>query len=284
MTQNAVAHVAVRPPLARYDGALEFRVAAGKVDHLHVTPPLRLFRPYAEPGEPRTVVVANVAGGVVGGDRLTTSINVGVDESLLVTTQAAEKVYRSDGATAEAVNRFYVARGGVLEMLSSGTILFDGSRFHRTTTLDIEDGARASYSEIVVFGRIARDEVLTSGDLRDRVRLMRSGRLVWADDLRLAGSIDQLLSASAGFAGARALGTLLLVGSGCEALVPGVRAAAETVDTARLGVTAIDPETVVVRVMAADPAAARSALAGVWREVRAEWLGRPARMPTIWAV
>ena len=56
--------------LERYDGALRFRVADGRIDGLRQTPPMRLFRPYPELGEPRTVVVGNVAGGVVGGDRL----------------------------------------------------------------------------------------------------------------------------------------------------------------------------------------------------------------------
>ena len=71
------------PGLERYDGALRLRVADGRIDGLRQTPPMRLFRPYPELGEPRTVVVGNVAGGVVGGDRLAVDVAVGPGESLL---------------------------------------------------------------------------------------------------------------------------------------------------------------------------------------------------------
>lgn len=269
--------------LERYNGALRVTVAEGRLSDLHFTPPMRLFRPHGESGEPRTVVIANVAGGVVGGDRLAVSIDVGADEALLATTQAAEKVYRSAGAEAVLANRFRVAGGGVLEMLSSGTILFDGSRLSRSTEIDVAGGGRFAYAETVVFGRIARGEVFADGHLRDRIRLHRDGRLVWADDFALRGDIAGPMAASAGLGGAQALAMLMLVGEGATAAVEVARAqpAAEGL---RVGVSALAEDLVVVRVLARDPALGRTALADIWSGSRALWLGRPARMPVIWSV
>lgn len=269
--------------LERYDGALRVAVADGRLSDLHFTPPMRLFRPHAESGEPRTVVVANVAGGVVGGDRLSVSIDVGAGEALFATTQAAEKVYRSAGADAVLSNAFRVADGGVLEMLSSGTILFDGSRLDRTTAIDVAPGARFAYAETVVFGRIARGEVFKSGRLRDRIFLRREGRLAWADDFALDGDIAARMAASAGMDGARALGTLVLAGAGAAQAVEIARAH-EAEDGLRTGASALADDLVVLRLLAEDPAAVRAALADLWCATRSRWLDRPARMPVIWSV
>ncbi|MDF1792096.1 MAG: urease accessory protein UreD [Thalassobaculaceae bacterium] len=269
--------------LQRYTGALDVAVGAGKLQRCHFTPPMRLFRPYVEIGEPRTVVVANVAGGVVGGDRLSVSLEVGADEALLATTQAAEKVYRSDGADAVLSNSFRVAAGGVLEMLSSGTILFDRSQLTRMTEIDIAGGGRFAYAETVVFGRIARGEVFADGSLRDRIRLRRDGRLMWADDFALSGDIAGSMAAAAGLGGARALATLLLVGAGAGRAVAVARDTAAG-DGLRIGASALAEDCVVIRILAREPAAARTALADIWSTSRAVWLGRPARMPVIWSV
>ena len=271
-------------PLARYDGALDLAVEETRIARLRFTPPMRAFRPHDEPGEPRTVVIANVAGGVVGGDRLSATIGVGPGAALLATTQAAEKVYRSTGADAVIRNHLSVAEGGVLEMLSSGTILFDGSRFDRSTVIDVANGARASYAETIIFGRIARGEVFAAGAFRDRLRLRRQGRLAWADDLTLEQDIEAKLDAAAGFGGARAMATLLLAGQGSADLVPVLRDVVDRIDDVRAGASALDEETVVLRALASDPSAVRSALEIAWRCARAAWLGRPDRMPTIWAV
>ncbi|MEQ8397900.1 urease accessory protein UreD [Thalassobaculum sp.] len=277
---------AVNPGLGleRYDGALRFRVADGRIHGLRQTPPMRLFRPYPELGEPRTVVVGNIAGGVVGGDRLAVDLSVGAGESLLATTQAAEKIYRSDGATASMNVDLSVAKNATLEWLSAGTILFDGSRLDRTTTLDIAPTGRLMFSETLVFGRLAHGEVFAGGALRDRIRFRRDGRLRWADDLALGGRVLDSLDAGAGFGGARSLSTLLFAAPGAGKAVESLRSLLEADRDLRAGATAIDPDLLVVRIMAADPAPARRLVGAVWTALRSAHLGRPARMPTIWAI
>lgn len=272
------------PTLERYDGSLRMRVADGRVDGLRQTPPMRAFHPYPEPGEPRTVVVGNVAGGVVGGDRLAVEVAVGSGEAMLATTQAAEKVYRSDGATAVLRLGLSVEAGGTLEWLSSGTILFDGARLDRTTTLDVAAGARLLFSETLVFGRLARGEVFGAGLLRDRVRLRLAGRLTWADDLALGDAARSTLDAAAGFGGARAYSTLLLAARGAGRAVESLRPLVEADPAVRGGATALSDDLLLARVLAADPARARGTVAAAWTALRSQCLGRPARMPTIWAV
>lgn len=281
-----VTDIAPTPPpaLERYDGALRLRVAGGRIEGLRQTPPMRAFHPHAESGEPRSVVVGNVAGGVVGGDRLAVEIAVGPGEALLATTQAAEKVYRSDGATAMLRLGLSAEAGGTLEWLSSGTILFDGARLDRTTTIDVAGGGRLLFCETLVFGRLARGEVFASGLLRDRLRLRLDGRLAWADDLALGGHISDSLDAAAGFGGARAYSTLLLAAPDAGRAVEALRPLVEADPAVRGGVTALAPGLLLLRLLAADPARGRRLLGAAWMTLRSERLGRPARMPTIWAI
>jgi urease accessory protein len=278
------AGTSVTASLERYDGALRLRVAEGRIDGFRQTPPMRLFRPHPEPGEPRSVVVGNVAGGVVGGDRLGVRIEVAENESLLATTQAAEKIYRSDGATATMSVDLSVADGGTLEWLSAGTILFDGARLDRTTTLDVAAAGRLLYCETLVLGRLARGEVFASGTLRDRIRLRRGGRLVWADDLGLAGDGFAALDAAAGFAGGRSYSTILFAAPQAATAFETLRPLLEAEPAVRAGVTALAPDLLLVRILAGDPAQARKLVAATWTGLRSGSLGRPAQMPTIWAI
>ena len=76
--------------------------------------PMRVLLPEPVDDSIPHVVLLNTAGGLVGGDSLRTEIEVGDRARALVTGQAAEKVYRSDGPevairTALSAGRDHVA-------------------------------------------------------------------------------------------------------------------------------------------------------------------------------
>ena len=269
--------------LQRYDGAVSVTIGPRGVSALRQTPPMRLFRPYAERGEPETVVLGNISGGVTGGDRLAVSIRA-EGASALAVTQAAEKVYRSHGGAARMSVDLTATEGGALEFLSSGTILFDGADLERSTTLSVEGGAQLMFVEILMFGRAARDEQFQTGRLRDRIRLLRDGRLIWMDDLALGPRPLEQLSAAAGFAEATAAGTAIVTGVSAGELRDRLREEIETVADVRHGVVILDERTILVRVLGARADNVRRMIETVCMRLRSEGLGRPERMPTIWSV
>ena len=89
--------------LARFDasGSISFQGPETRLRDLRQNSPIRFLRPVPEPGDPATVVLVNTAGGVVGGDGLTMSVSASDGAKVLATGQAAEKIYRSSGDTAE---------------------------------------------------------------------------------------------------------------------------------------------------------------------------------------
>ena len=67
-------------------------------------------------------------------------------------------------------------------------------------------------------------EAMLRGALKDRWRIRRAGRLVFADDLRLDGAISDTLARPAVAAGARAAATLVAAGSDPAGTLDAVRA------------------------------------------------------------
>ena len=128
---------------------------------LYQKTPLRAFFPRHECGALAVAALANVGGGLVGGDRTEVRVRIGAGAAALVTSQAAEKVYRSTGADCRVATRLEVAAGGWLEWCPRETILFDRSRLRRVLRLDFGTGARAMLGETVVLGRLASPADLT---------------------------------------------------------------------------------------------------------------------------
>ena len=165
--------------------------------------------------DPQAILI-NTAGGLTGGDRLATEVNLGADTAACVTTQACERVYRSTGPDATLTNHLRVSAGARLAWLPQETILFDGGRLSRRLDADLEGDAELVAVEAVLFGRMAMGETLRSGLLHDRWRVRRDGRLIFADDLRFEGDIAARMAPQAVMAGRRAMATVLFTGAAPE--------------------------------------------------------------------
>ncbi|WP_072394161.1 urease accessory protein UreD [Hyphomicrobium sp. CS1GBMeth3] len=161
-------------------------------------------------------VLINTAGGMTGGDSARIEATAAPHTRLRLTTQSAEKVYRAERAPAEVQVSLRVGERSRLAWMPQETILFDGSRLRRTLEVETTECASLLLFEMTVFGRVARAERMASGAFRDRWRVRRAGRLIFADDVRLDDEIASTLDEAATGAGARAIATLLLVAPDAE--------------------------------------------------------------------
>jgi urease accessory protein len=188
---------------------------------LHESGSLRVRFPSPE-GAGLSGVFVNTAGGVAGGDRFDVDVTAGEGTRLTLTTAAAEKVYRAAGLPAQLNIALKVAAGAHLAWLPQETILFDRAGIARRIDIDLDDGASLLLCEIVVFGRAAMGERMLTGEFTDRWRMLRGGRLVFAETVRLDGDIGEKLGRPAIAGGGVAIGTALIV-PGDEALVARIR-------------------------------------------------------------
>jgi len=177
---------------------------------LYQRSPCRALFPRAAQPHPEAVLL-NTAGGVAGGDRLSYEVAAGAGTRVVVSTQAAERIYRSLGLPGRISNRLEVGEGAMLDWLPQETILFDGARLHRRTDVDITGDGRLLAVDWLVLGRQASGETVRTGEVHDRWRVRRDGRLIWADDIRLSGDIEALVGRPALLAGATAMASLIYV-------------------------------------------------------------------------
>lgn len=170
-------------------------------------------------------VLINSSGGLTGGDRLEWAAEAGAGAQLTLTTQACEKVYRARDGAAEVRTVLTAGDDARLDWLPQETIVFDGAGLHRTLEADLAAGAQLLAVEAVILGRTAMDETVRVGAIRDRWRIRREGRLVFADDLRLEGAVAALAAGAPILAGARAFASLLLVADDASRVLDPLRAA-----------------------------------------------------------
>lgn len=213
--------------LQRADGrariSLRMRDGATRLAGLYQEGCAKVRWPSPLPGAAPEAVLINTAGGLTGGDRLDVAVELGAGASATVTTQACERIYRSTGDVARVALSASLGAGARLSWLPQETILFDGGRLSRSLTVDLAEGAEFLGVEAVLFGRVAMGERVVSGALHDRWRIRRSGRLIFADDLRFAGPIADSLARPAILGGGVALATVVFAGADPERRLEPVR-------------------------------------------------------------
>lgn len=274
--------------LERCRGVLDLRFAAGAAgQRSHVAsvfqqPPCRALFPHVSSGDAATAVLLTTSGGLTGGDAIRIAIAADPGVSATVTTQAAEKIYRSLGADCTIDVTLDVGEGAYLEYLPQETILFEAARLARRNTVHLAPGGRLLAAEIVVFGRAAFGERLTRGRLLDSWRLHRGGRLVWADALRLDGDLRRALDRPAGFDGAAAMATVLYAAEDAPQSLDAARALLETA-VCRAAATIVNG-IMVARFLGGDTQALRGDVMRFCAGLRHAVAGLPAQMPRVWSI
>jgi urease accessory protein len=205
-------------------------------------------------------VIVNTAGGVAGGDRFALDVTVEPGARLVVTTAAAEKVYRTLEPDATIDVRLAVGATASLAWLPQETILFNRARLRRTVNIDLAEDARLLLAEAIVFGRSGMGEAVDDAGVFDRWHLHRGGRLIHAEAMRLDGAVAAKLAQPAVANGGVAVATVLIVPAD-EAVAAGIRA----LDDHFLGEVGVSAWNglAVVRLCAADGAALRHDLVAV---------------------
>jgi len=296
---NAEMETPVTPAGIITDGRAEvtFRQGTGAahqgghaaLDHLYYRDPMKILFPRPVAGDLATAVLVTTSGGMVGGDKLAFAGKVEAGASALFTAQAAEKIYRSVGPDCEMSVDLDVADGGWLEWLPHESILFDQARLKRKTTVRASGSGMVMAGEMMVFGRLARGEVFTTGLARDAWDVSIEGRPIWRDALHLEGDVLRMLDHAAAFDGARANATAILVGQGAE---DQLEAARDCLAQASEGLEARDAlcaatamkGIVIARFMARDPMKLRRVYGAWWKTFRHQTRGLPARLPRLWEI
>lgn len=166
-------------------------------------------------------ILINTSGGLAGGDSVHIKAEVGAGASLSLTTQSAERIYRTLGPPADVRLSLSAAKDSKLLWLPQESIFFEGSALTRSLQVDVAEGATFLAVEPMVFGRTEMGERVSSVSVVDRWNIRCGGRLLHAEAFKLGPDWPK---SQAGFADNHAAATLLLVSPVAETLLDKVRA------------------------------------------------------------
>lgn len=251
------------------------------LDRLHHSGAMKLLFPH-RPTQRRTnganaepaleAVVVNTAGGITGGDRFKLHAEAGAGSQLTVTTQAAERAYRAQtGETGEMLSKLFVAEGARLNWLPQETILFQCSSYRRRLRADLAPDAAFLMIEPLVFGRAAMGEVVTQTRFSDRVEIFRDGQRIYYDAIALDGDLSTRMRRPAiglpeqetpdgMLSSAGAMASLIWAAPGADSALGWMREALAETGEFYGGVSALSPDLIHCRILAADSYLLRKAL------------------------
>jgi urease accessory protein len=158
-------------------------------------------------------ILINVGGGLAGGDAFEFDIACEDNAALTITTQSAERVYRSLGPPAVVLSKIEVAENAQLFWLPNETILFDGACLQRRYEVSLSASAKFLAVEPIVLGRTAMNEVMNTIHLKDSWRIHREGTLIHAEELKLGPDFP---TSKATLGGAHAMATVIYIAEDAE--------------------------------------------------------------------
>jgi len=247
--------------------------------------PLRVQRAFFPEGRSVPhVVVLHPPGGVVGGDRLEISVDLGARARALITTPAAQKLYRSAGPEAHQHNQLSLERAAELEWLPGETIAFDGARVRTTTRAVLNEGSAFIGWEIGCYGRPSSGAPFEHGCLEQRFEILRRQTPLLIERTSVAADTG-MLGAAWGLRNNPVVAALYAVPrtpGELGALVDQLRDGARDYTRVTSAVTSLG-ELLVVRVSAERVEPLRALLIASWRRLRPALFDRDAVPPRIWA-
>lgn len=245
--------------------------------------PLRVQRPFYPEGSQEAchIYVLHPPGGLVSGDALTIKAHVEQGAHALLTTPAANKLYKADsqGVAWSQRTELEVADGATLEWLPQETIAFDGSKGEQRTHIDLHGCARCLGWEVMALGRPASELPYLSGRIEQYFRLTLNGKPLWLERQPL-DPLHPRFTGRWGQGGATVQATLWAVGlSNAPAAIDALRDALP--DNPRWAVT-VRQGVLLLRYLGNSRNEAWALCEQAWQLLRPRWIERDAHVPRIW--
>ncbi len=131
------------------------------------------------------VMLLNPTGGLLGGDCLTTEVDLAEGAHVVLTTPSATKVYRTNAGPTLHRTTVHLAEDAVLEYVPDHLIPHPGSSLNQLLSVNMQAGSRAIVLDGFSVGRVARGERWLFENLTTELAVMRSGQLICRDRIRI---------------------------------------------------------------------------------------------------
>ncbi|MBW4048095.1 MAG: urease accessory protein UreD [Proteobacteria bacterium] len=237
-------------------------------------------------------VLVHPPGGLVGGDRIEMTVDVGASAHALITTPGATRFYRSLGQPAVQQVLAQLRSGARLEWLPLEALAFDACLAENRGVFTLETGAEMIGWDMLALGLPAAGQAFRRGHVVQHLELPG----IWLERGRIDAQDDVLLRAPGGLAGHTAMGTLwfaagsAIAGDRAQVLLSAAREVLQECLDGRIGrvglmhaaATQPNPQVLVVRALAARIEPIHHALTEVWAAWRSLAWQLGACTPRVW--
>ena len=239
--------------------------------------PLQVMKPRYDESGCACVYLLNPTGGVVQGDDYQIDVALLPHSHATLTTQAATKVYAMpiQGATQSLRGR--IGKNAIFEYLPDPTILFREANFSQRVSFSLEPGAMLAMQEIVMPGRLARDEKLAFTQYRSHLEVSDSNGVLLFDSCLLEPKRQSYLTNHGVLDNYACWGSWFLLGDFkmppwealCEVAEPLLNHPNKSVG----GLTLLSRDGIAIRMLANNVGTIQSAFQTIWNWMKLEHFG-----------
>lgn len=246
----------------------------------HSQAPWKVQRPFYPEGEQIChSVILHTAGGVVGGDKLSSKIHLESDSQVLITTAAAGKIYRSNGCPAKQTVEIKIDSGSCLEYLPQENIIFNGADYQQDLRVELATDAKFVSWEITRLGRTARNEKFLQGKMRSRTEIWQNNTPLWIDRQNIPGNAEVFYSPH-GLGGKPVIGNLIGIGFPISQEII-KQARLLIADNCDAGVTSLE-NGFLCRYRGNSTSEVKQWFTNIWQILRVSLLNRGNCIPRVW--
>lgn len=189
----------------KYQNSLELKLktnSSGQTicHHQYTTYPLRLssvFRLEKVNSNRAYLYLINTSPGLLAGDELNLDLQLETHTNLYLTDQAATKVHPMPKIDTKAIVNYQIliAADASLELVPEPIILYQDSVLEQKTLIKIHATAKLFLSEIILPGRLAKQEYYDFNYYLNRLRVTDlQDNLLFTDAWRLSGQANKFAS------------------------------------------------------------------------------------------
>lgn len=180
---------------------LELRIGCDRsfqsfVSHQYAAYPFRLsrcFRLDADCPQRAYLYLMNASPGLLANDKIEVTVKLNDHTQLYLTDQAALKVHSmpTSGSSAQVIHRIHIGEKACLEYVPEPVILYADAEFNQRSHLTLHPTGQLFWSEIILPGRLARQERYKFRYYRSRLQVCHLDETpLFTDAMVLAGQTN----------------------------------------------------------------------------------------------
>ncbi|GAB4072734.1 urease accessory protein UreD [Barrientosiimonas marina] len=153
----------------------------------------KLMRPkyYDDSGQP-CYFILNPGGGYVDGDRYRMSFTLEKNAELLLTTQAATKIYRTPNKPVTQETTIVLNEGSLLEYIPDPIIAYNKANYKQTNIIHMKTGSTLIYSDIITPGWSPDGSLFSYENIQVKNTVYLNDQLAVFDHLKLNPATDHI--------------------------------------------------------------------------------------------